>query len=76
MSHILLINPNTSSATTQMMVEIARAWFAQTMAAPPAVVGATVTRGAPMIIDEDDLAVAAEAIRDADMLRLAEAPTA
>ncbi|WP_432258573.1 aspartate/glutamate racemase family protein [Cupriavidus sp. TMH.W2] len=71
MSHILLINPNTSSATTQMMVQIARAWLAQHMAAPPAVVGATVTRGAPMIVDEDELAVAAGAICDAEMLRLA-----
>lgn len=71
MSHILLINPNTSSATMQMMVEIARAWFAQAMAAPPAVVGATVTRGAPMIVDEGDLAVAAEAMCEGDMLRLA-----
>ncbi|RDK08434.1 aspartate/glutamate racemase family protein [Cupriavidus lacunae] len=71
MRHILLINPNTSSATTQMMVQIARAWLAQHMAAPPAVVGATVTRGAPMIVDEDDLAVAAGAICDEEMLRLA-----
>ncbi|SPR98588.1 aspartate/glutamate racemase family protein [Cupriavidus taiwanensis] len=71
MSHILLINPNTSSATTQMMVGIARAWLAQRLAAPPAVVGATATRGAPMIVDDGDLAVAADAVNDADMVRLA-----
>lgn len=71
MRHILLINPNTSSATTQMMVGIARAWFAQRLSAPPAVVGATVARGAPMIVDDADLAVAAGAVHDADMLRLA-----
>jgi Asp/Glu/hydantoin racemase len=71
MSHILLINPNTSDATTQMMVRIARAWFAQAMAAPPAVVGATAARGAPMIVDEDDLAVAADAMCDQAMLGLA-----
>ncbi|MEM5277930.1 aspartate/glutamate racemase family protein [Cupriavidus taiwanensis] len=71
MSHILLINPNTSGATTQMMVGIARAWLAQHMAAPPPVVGATVARGAPMIVDDGDLAVAAGAVNDAEMVRLA-----
>ncbi|SOY53027.1 putative Hydantoin racemase [Cupriavidus taiwanensis] len=71
MSHILLINPNTSSATTQMMAGIARAWLAQHLAAPPAVVGATVARGAPMIVDDGDLAVAAGAVNDAEMVRLA-----
>lgn len=71
MQHILLINPNTSTATTQMMVGIARAWFGQQLAAPPAVVGATAARGAPMIVDDGDLAVAAGAVNDADMLRLA-----
>lgn len=71
MRQILLINPNTSSATTQMMVGIARAWLAQHLAAPPALVGATVTRGAPMIVDDGDLAVAGDAVNDADMLRLA-----
>ncbi|NOV25589.1 aspartate/glutamate racemase family protein [Cupriavidus necator] len=71
MPQILLINPNTSSATTQMMVGIARAWFAQHLAAPPAVLGATAARGAAMIVDDGDLAVAGEAVNDADMLRLA-----
>ncbi|MDQ0142751.1 aspartate/glutamate racemase family protein [Cupriavidus necator] len=71
MSHILVINPNTSSATTQMMVGIARAWFAQHLAEPPAVAGATAARGAPMIVDDADLAVAAAAMGDADLLRQA-----
>ena len=71
MTHILLINPNTSTATTQMMVDIARSYFASVMASPPTVIGATVTRGARMIVDEQDLAVAAEAVNDPQMLALA-----
>lgn len=71
MTHILLINPNTSTATTQMMVDIARSYFASVMTTPPTVIGATVTRGAPMIVDEQDLAVAAEAVNDPQMLALA-----
>lgn len=73
MRHILLINPNTSDATTQMMVEIARRWFAQHIvgqhiAAQPVITGATVLRGAPMIVDEAALATAAEAVCDAPIL--------
>ncbi|WP_018006125.1 aspartate/glutamate racemase family protein [Cupriavidus neocaledonicus] len=71
MRHILLINPNTSGATTQMMAGIARAWLAQHLAVPPAVVGATVARGAPMIVDDNDLALAACAVNDAETVRLA-----
>ncbi|WP_454711457.1 aspartate/glutamate racemase family protein [Cupriavidus nantongensis] len=71
MPDILLINPNTSAATTQMMVGIARAWLAQHLAAAPAVVGATAARGAPMIVDDADLAVATTAMGDADLLRQA-----
>ncbi|ODP31370.1 aspartate/glutamate racemase family protein [Pandoraea sp. ISTKB] len=71
MTHILLINPNTSTATTQMMVDIARAYLASAMTSPPAVIGATVARGAPMIVDERDLAVAAEAVNDPDIVALA-----
>ncbi|MCE4062934.1 aspartate/glutamate racemase family protein [Pandoraea sputorum] len=72
MTHILLINPNTSTATTQMMVDIARTYFASVMTSPPTVVGATVTRGAPMIVDEQDLAVAADAVNDPQIVELAE----
>lgn len=71
MTHILLINPNTSTATTQMMVDIARAYFAKVMRVPPTVTGATAMRGAPMIVDEQDLAVAAEAVNHPQIVALA-----
>jgi Asp/Glu/hydantoin racemase len=71
MTQILLINPNTSTATTQMMVDIARAYLAGVMASPPTVVGATVTRGAPMIVNEQDLADAADAVNDPQIVALA-----
>ena len=52
---ILLINPNTSRATTEQMVAIAGA------VAPPGVdiVGVTAPRGVPMILTTDELAAAA-----------------
>ncbi len=54
-ARILLINPNASQATTDMMVRIAHA-----VAAPDvAIVGATAPRGPPMIIDPVALAAAA-----------------
>lgn len=58
MTRILLINPNTSRATTDRMVAIAQA------AAPPgiAVVGVTASRGVPMIVDPPALAAAAEQV--------------
>ncbi|VVE40675.1 aspartate/glutamate racemase family protein [Pandoraea fibrosis] len=71
MTHILLINPNTSTATTQMMVDIARTYLASVMSSPPTIVGATVTRGAPMIVDEQDLVVAAEAVNEPQIVALA-----
>ncbi|AKM30231.1 hydantoin racemase [Pandoraea faecigallinarum] len=71
MTRILLLNPNTSTATTQMMVDIARACFAGVTTSPPAVVGVTVSRGAPMIVDEQDLAVAANAVNDPQIVALA-----
>jgi Asp/Glu/hydantoin racemase len=71
MTRILLINPNTSTATTQMMVDIARTYFAGVMPVPPSVVGATAARGAPMIVDESDLALAAEAVNDPQIVALA-----
>jgi Asp/Glu/hydantoin racemase len=51
MHDILLINPNTSAATTAMMVEIA------TAAAPPGlrITGATATQGVAMITDDEAL---------------------
>ncbi|VVD72675.1 aspartate/glutamate racemase family protein [Pandoraea nosoerga] len=71
MTRILLINPNTSTATTHMMAGIARTYFASVMAGPPSVVGATVPQGAPMIVDEHDLAIAAEAVNDPQIIALA-----
>ncbi|WP_087724797.1 aspartate/glutamate racemase family protein [Pandoraea sp. PE-S2T-3] len=71
MTQILLLNPNTSTATTQMMVDIARSYFASVMASPPTVIGATVSRGASMIVNEQDLAVAAEAVNDPQIVALA-----
>lgn len=58
MNHILLINPNTSSATTQMMVDIARAALPGDLDAR----GLTMARGVPMIVDEANLRAAAEAV--------------
>lgn len=55
MHHILLINPNASAATTDMMVAIAAAEF------PPAyaVSGATARSGPQMIVNSAELAAAA-----------------
>jgi len=54
----LLVNPNTNRATTDTMVRIARA------AAPDGVTieGATAMQGAPLIVDEAMLAIAAGAV--------------
>lgn len=58
--HLLLINPNTSTDTTQMMRRIAQ----QALPAGWTVEAATAARGAPMIVDEDELRIgAAEAER-------------
>lgn len=58
MADILLINPNTSRRSTEMMLDIART------ALPPGstIAGATATRGAGMILDADALAVAADEV--------------
>ena len=58
MSHILLLNPNTSVGTTSMMVGIAQACAPAGMA----VVGATVESGVPMITTEADLETAAHEV--------------
>ncbi|VVE49716.1 aspartate/glutamate racemase family protein [Pandoraea anhela] len=71
MTQILLINPNTSTATTRMMVDIARSYLASAVMSPPEVVGVTALRGAPMIVDERDLAVAADAVTDPEIVALA-----
>jgi Asp/Glu/hydantoin racemase len=55
---ILLINPNTSVATTVMMVAIARACVPQGIA----VRGATATRGPAMIATREELDAAADAV--------------
>nr|WP_145547101.1 aspartate/glutamate racemase family protein [Variovorax boronicumulans] len=55
---VLLINPNTSAATTAMMAELARA------ALPPslALCSATAARGAPMITSDAELATAVDEV--------------
>lgn len=57
MKPIVLINPNTSSATTAMMTTIAGKY-----AAGIPVVGKTASRGVPMILDEQALHAAAEGV--------------
>ena len=58
MKRIVLVNPNTNAATTALMTSIARAH----MAAGFAVDGATAVAGAPLIVDEDQLRIAADAV--------------
>jgi allantoin racemase len=58
MRPLLLINPNTNEATTAAMVDIAR----KSAPSEVTVEGATVLRGAPLIYDEDKLAVSAAAV--------------
>ncbi|MFT4103076.1 MAG: aspartate/glutamate racemase family protein [Burkholderiaceae bacterium] len=58
MSRYLLINPNTSQATTDMMVEIA----ARSLPSGSSVSGATVANGPLMIITEDELRDAAQEV--------------
>lgn len=55
MPDILLINPNTSEATTRMMVDIAAACL------PPGftLTGLSARSGVPMIVDEDEMRAAA-----------------
>lgn len=61
--HILLINPNTSQSTTQMMVELARAALGDGLE----IRGLTMARGVPMIVDEADLGAAADAVGALDL---------
>ena len=60
MTDILLINPNTSQATTAMMVEIASASL------PPgfSVRGATARRGPQMIVNEQELSASGAEVLD------------
>lgn len=61
MPRILLINPNTSQATTAMMVAIAQEAFGR----DADVDGATAARGVPMILDETALGAAVDAVIEA-----------
>lgn len=63
MTRILLINPNSSQATTEMMVRIARS------AAPDGVeiIGATAQHSVPMIVDPTALAAAAPEVVEVGM---------
>lgn len=58
MRHITLINPNSSGSTTAMMVEIA----AKYLPADIAIEGMTATRGPSMIVNDVQLAAAAEEV--------------
>jgi len=58
MRRILLINPNSSAATTEMMVSIAQA----AAAGACDVTGATARRAAPMIVEPNALAFAADEV--------------
>ncbi|MFZ4285317.1 aspartate/glutamate racemase family protein [Variovorax sp. HJSM1_2] len=55
---ILLLNPNTSAATTEMMVAVARA----ALPADCCVAGATATRGVPMIVTPAELEASEEQV--------------
>ncbi|CAG2159869.1 aspartate/glutamate racemase family protein [Cupriavidus numazuensis] len=63
MHPILLINPNTSQATTQMMVEIARS----SLGGRAAIRGLTMEDGVPMIVEEGDLQAAADVVGAVDV---------
>jgi allantoin racemase len=58
MRRILLINPNSSAATTEMMVSIAQA----AAAGACDIAGATARRAPPMIVEPDALALAADEV--------------
>lgn len=57
---LALVNPNTSTETTTVMVKIA----AQTAAGTAYIVGYTAPFGAPLIIDEPSLDIATDAVSD------------
>jgi allantoin racemase len=58
MKRIVLVNPNTNAATTALMTTIARAH----VAAGLRMEGATAPAGAPLIVDEDQLRIAADVV--------------
>ena len=58
MAAILLINPNTSPRTTEMMLAVART----VLPAGSTIRGVTAARGPEMILDEDGLATAADEV--------------
>ncbi len=58
MTRLILINPNTSQATTQALLEIAR----ESAQGGAVVDGLTAPFGASLIVDEEALAIAAEAV--------------
>jgi allantoin racemase len=61
--HILLINPNSSEATTAMMVGIAQGVVPESIT----VVGATATRSPPMIVTAEALAAAGDEVVEIGM---------
>jgi len=63
MNSILLINPNTSQATTQMMLGIARS----SLDGRAEIRGLTMEAGVPMIVEESDLRAAASVVGALDV---------
>jgi len=60
MTHITLINPNTSTATTAMMTDIARKY----LPAEATIEGITAANGVPMILDEEQLGAATDGVME------------
>lgn len=58
MMHIQIVNPNTSTATTALMVEMARSVLPSGVSAS----GLTARHGAPLIVEPAALALAADAV--------------
>lgn len=58
MTHITLINPNTSQTTTAMMTEIVRKYLPQGFTTE----GVTAARGVPMILNDGELTAAAAGV--------------
>lgn len=69
MTHIILINPNTSEATTAMMIDIAGKYL------PPGLTleGLTARKGVPMILDDEQLGRSSDGVVEMGLSRAAKA---
>lgn len=68
MTHITLINPNTSTATTAMMTDIARKY----LPAEATIEGITAANGVPMILDEEQLGAATDGVMEMGLAKSGE----